>query len=96
MVQKEAQCRVCRIVFTYITRRGRPPVECSECSVSESTVIREWAQEQGLDIPTRGRIPGFVIEAYNSRQVLLSPEQRVDRLESMLRGQGTHISQHSH
>lgn len=28
--------------------------------------IRQWAQESGHDVPTRGRVPNSVIDAYNA------------------------------
>lgn len=28
--------------------------------------IRAWAQEQGLDVPARGRVPAPVVEAYRA------------------------------
>ncbi|MGP5390323.1 Lsr2 family DNA-binding protein [Glutamicibacter arilaitensis] len=28
--------------------------------------IRQWAQENGHDVPTRGRVPNAVIDAYNA------------------------------
>lgn len=34
---------------------GTPPKE-----------IRSWAESQGIAMPTRGRIPGAVVEAYNA------------------------------
>lgn len=33
---------------------------------SNAKEIRQWAQDQGLDVPTRGRIPALITEAYES------------------------------
>ncbi|UVS78423.1 Lsr2 family protein [Actinokineospora sp. UTMC 2448] len=37
-------------------------------SKEETKAIREWARQNGHDISERGRIPGSVIEAYESAQ----------------------------
>jgi hypothetical protein len=39
--------------------RGR-----SKKSSTQSGNVREWATSQGLDVPTRGRVPNAVLEAY--------------------------------
>lgn len=30
----------------------------------DAKVVRAWAQEQGLDVPARGRVPASIIESY--------------------------------
>lgn len=35
---------------------------------AHSTVIREWAAGQGIQVNSRGRIPMSVVEAYNKAQ----------------------------
>lgn len=32
----------------------------------DAKAVRAWAQEQGLDVPARGRVPSSLIEAYQS------------------------------
>lgn len=32
----------------------------------DAKAVRAWAQEQGLDVPARGRVPAQLIEAYRS------------------------------
>lgn len=32
----------------------------------DAKAVRAWAQEEGLDVPARGRVPASVIEAYQS------------------------------
>lgn len=32
----------------------------------DAKAVRAWAQEQGLDVPARGRVPASLIEAYQS------------------------------
>lgn len=34
---------------------------------NESKAIREWAAENGHEVPTRGRVPQAVVDAYASR-----------------------------
>jgi hypothetical protein len=38
----------------------------SRASGSDAKAIREWAQSSGLDVPSRGRIPASVREAYEA------------------------------
>lgn len=38
----------------------------SSASSVDAKAVREWAQEQGLDVPARGRVPSSLIEAYQS------------------------------
>lgn len=32
----------------------------------DAKAVRAWAQEQGLDVPARGRVPASLIEAYKN------------------------------
>ncbi|CAA9238242.1 MAG: hypothetical protein AVDCRST_MAG50-1528 [uncultured Acidimicrobiales bacterium] len=41
-------------------RRTSPP--------SDLESVRAWARDQGLDVKSRGRIPGSVMEAYTAAQ----------------------------
>jgi hypothetical protein len=34
----------------------------------DAKAVREWAQEQGLDVPARGRVPASLIQAYQDAQ----------------------------
>lgn len=45
------------------TRRGR---SAGPKPVSEAAAIREWAAANGIDVPTRGRIPAAVAEQYHA------------------------------
>lgn len=31
-------------------------------------VVRAWARENGHDVPSRGRIPGTIVDAYNAAE----------------------------
>lgn len=33
-----------------------------------SATIRAWAKDQGIDVPTRGRVPADIVTAYTSAQ----------------------------
>ncbi|MEH3034084.1 MAG: Lsr2 family protein [Aeromicrobium erythreum] len=43
---------------------SRQRVASSGSSGPDAKVVRAWAQEQGLDVPSRGRVPASVLEAY--------------------------------
>lgn len=45
-------------------RRGRRSGGSS--SDSPAKQVREWAKEQGIDVPARGRVPSDVLEKYNA------------------------------
>lgn len=49
-------------------RAGRPgrKANASGTSGPDAKAVRAWAQEQGLDVPSRGRVPASVVEAYES------------------------------
>lgn len=36
----------------------------------DTTVVRAWAKEQGIDIKERGRVPGDIVEKYRAAQGL--------------------------
>ncbi len=38
----------------------------SSTSDSPAKQVRTWAKEQGIDVPTRGRIPSDVLDKYNA------------------------------
>jgi hypothetical protein len=40
----------------------------SKKSGVDAKAVREWAQEQGLDVPARGRVPASLIQAYQDAQ----------------------------
>jgi len=49
-------------------RVGRKAGSGSKRSGSSNTrEIREWAQQQGLDVPARGRLPKAVTDAWEAR-----------------------------
>lgn len=60
--------------YVAIARRATGPGRRSPSSSSSSSsgsgvdakAVRAWAQEQGLDVPARGRVPASIIEAYQS------------------------------
>ncbi|WP_353807163.1 histone-like nucleoid-structuring protein Lsr2 [Agromyces sp. SYSU T00194] len=33
---------------------------------ADTAAIREWAREKGIDVPTRGRLPKSVLDAYGA------------------------------
>lgn len=71
-------CAGCNEIFAIPSRRGRPPKFCSTCGGNQDTVDKVEMQEK-------------VDDAKTARQLA---EERVDRLELMLRANGTHIKQH--
>lgn len=76
-----AICR-CGQTFTYEKKRSRPPVWCESCresiNASERSRIR---RDEHNALPPEER-------------TTMSPKDRVDYLELLLRSRGTHISQH--
>jgi hypothetical protein len=44
--------------------RGTPAGASRSSDVSEASAIREWAQQNGVELAARGRIPGHVVEKY--------------------------------
>ncbi len=48
------------------TARTRSSSSSSSGSGVDAKAVRAWAQEQGLDVPARGRVPASVVEAYRS------------------------------
>ncbi len=55
-------------------RRGRgrtgaaPQQRSGDGRDYDPKAVREWAQSQGLEVPTRGRIPGKVLEQFKASQ----------------------------
>lgn len=61
--------RAGRKVGSGSTRRGRrssPSTIPMRPDKEQTRAIREWAQSQGYEISSRGRIPGNIIDAYNA------------------------------
>lgn len=57
------------LLATYVgaarpVRNGRK--SSAKSSGPSAKAIREWAQDQGMDVPDRGRIPAEVREAYTA------------------------------
>lgn len=50
------------------TGRASSSRSTSKRSGVDAKAVREWAQEQGLDVPARGRVPSSLIEAYEAAQ----------------------------
>lgn len=48
--------------------QGRSRTRRSTPTGTSAAVMREWARENGLDVPAKGRIPANIREAYNSRK----------------------------
>ena len=46
--------------------RGRTSNASRAGTVSDAKVIRQWAQSQGLDVPSRGRVPAEVRQQYDA------------------------------
>lgn len=45
------------------TRRGNQSAGLKEQGI-DPKAVRAWAQEQGLDVPDRGRVPNAIVEQY--------------------------------
>jgi len=47
-------------------RAGRPAVKASRAASErvDAKAIREWAQEQGLKVSARGRVPSDIVERF--------------------------------
>lgn len=43
---------------------GRARSTSASSSGVDAKAVRAWAQEQGLDVPARGRVPASLVEAY--------------------------------
>lgn len=58
-------------------RETKPPVETATAAPGEkrdlpgddvdTAAVRAWAKDQGLDVPSRGRVPADVVQAYKTR-----------------------------
>lgn len=46
------------------TQRTSTKASRSDVAPGEYTLARKWAQENGIDVPSRGRLPGAVLERY--------------------------------
>lgn len=52
--------------------------QITESGVTPQARIRKWAQTQGIDVPTRGRISSDIVERYENRESKPDVESRVD------------------
>ncbi len=48
------------------TSPGRPGRSSARIDREQTQAIREWARKNGHKVSERGRIPGSIVEAYNS------------------------------
>ena len=56
--------------------RGAPTRTARSADANEAAVIREWAQQNGLQLAARGRIPGHVVEKYQeAKQAAETPKK---------------------
>lgn len=46
---------------------GRARSTSASSSGVDAKAVRAWAQEQGLDVPARGRVPASLVEEYTSQ-----------------------------
>lgn len=51
----------------FIEKARRVKVTREKQRVSETRLIRQWAQNHGLEVPARGRIPAHIRTAYLTR-----------------------------
>ncbi len=49
-------------------REKSAPSSRSSHGRSESAAIRTWAEQQGMEVPERGRLPKRIVEAYEKAQ----------------------------
>ena len=49
-----------------VARRGAARRPAARVSDVDPKAVRVWAQEQGLEISSRGRIPGEILESYRA------------------------------
>lgn len=70
-------CAACNEIFAIPARRGRPPKFCSKCGGDPDTVDRVTSSQ----------------DAEEKAERLISANERIDRLEMLLKSRGTHISQ---
>jgi len=47
--------------------KGRAPSKRASRAAGPNKAIREWAEAHGHAVPSRGRIPQKVVDAYNAR-----------------------------
>jgi len=81
---KTETCR-CGTEFTYEVKRGRPQVWCDSCRNSANASAREKLRTEEERSMTQEERWGNGI---------MTPTERIDYLEFLLRSRGTHISQH--
>lgn len=48
------------------TPRPEPEPESGDVVVASTAQIRAWARDNGFDVPTRGRLPQDVTDAYKA------------------------------
>lgn len=57
-------------------KRGTKPRSTSDNGPSEAGQIREWANNNGYELSSRGRIPGHVVDAYRQAQAAATPNTK--------------------
>ena len=56
--------------------RSAPAASLRSSDASEAGAIREWAQQNGIELAARGRIPGHVVAKYqDAKQAAESPKK---------------------
>jgi hypothetical protein len=53
--------------------------ESDNLGKEERAEIRRWAEQEGIKCPERGRIPGHVLAAWNTRDIDEEPEIPIDK-----------------
>ena len=51
---------------TKVSARRSPRRSKSASSKPDSAAIRQWGRDNGYEVPTRGRVPQAVVEAYEA------------------------------
>jgi hypothetical protein len=51
-------------------RRAPRGAAARRAAAIDTTAVRAWAKEQGIDIKERGRVPGDIVEKYRAAQGL--------------------------
>lgn len=62
-------------------RKQRGTGSASAIGSSDAPKIREWAKENGIDVPDRGRIPADVRERYEEAQTAPEPKSETKPAE---------------
>lgn len=52
--------------LTSVARRGTTARTGRRTSAIDTTAVRTWAKEQGIEIKERGRVPATVVEQYRA------------------------------